>query len=64
MDERYFLHRYKASSHAAVVGGVLMGGWFLYQHIAHHQQRWDIIAIMGAMALTKLGFLLYYRLTD
>ena len=64
MDERYFLHRYKASSHAGVVGGVLMGGWFLYEHLANGHLRWDIAVIMGAMALTKLGFLFYYRQTD
>jgi len=29
LDERYFLHRYKATSHAGVVMAVLMGGVML-----------------------------------
>lgn len=61
MDERYVLHRYKSTSHAGVVGGVLMGLWFLYENWAHHRLRWDIGAIMLVMALVKIGSLIYYR---
>jgi hypothetical protein len=62
MDERFVLHRYKSTSHAAVVGGLLLGGWFLYEFYAHRRLRWDIGAILLAMAATKTGALLYYRL--
>ena len=43
-DERYVLHRYKATSHAAVVGAVLLGGFFLY----------DFLALLYAVKLRRL----------
>ncbi len=64
MDERFVLHRYKSTSHAAVVGGVALGGWFLYQFYGHHQVRWDLFIILAAMAVTKLSALVWYRLRD
>ena len=64
VDERFWMHRYKATSHAAVVGGVLMGGWFLWEHLANQRLRWDIAVIMGAMAVTKLAVLAWYRFRD
>lgn len=63
-DERYHLHRYKATSHAAVVAGAMLGGWFGYQMLAHGQARWDLAVIMLAMVVTKLGALLWYRYRD
>jgi hypothetical protein len=64
IDERYLLHRFKAASHAAVVGGVLLGGLFLYDFLARDLLRWDIAIVMAAMAATKLGALAYYRRYD
>ncbi len=64
MDERFMLHRYKSTSHACVVGSVLMGAWILYERFAHHQTRWDLLIILGAMAVTKLSFMLWYRHKD
>ncbi len=61
IDERFVLHRYKATSHAAVVGGVLLGGLFLYDFLARDVLRWDIAIVMAAMAVTKLGVLAWYR---
>ncbi len=63
-DERFQQHRFKSTSHAAVVGGVLAAGWFLYEHFAHGQFRWDLMSILLAMALTKIGAMVYYRLRD
>jgi hypothetical protein len=64
IDERYVLHRYRATSHAAVVGGVLLGGLFLYEFFTHDALRWDIAVVLAAMAVTKLGVLAYYRWFD
>ena len=64
IDERYVLHRYKATSHAAVVGSVLLGGFFLYDFLARDLLRWDIAIVMTVMAVTKLGALVYYRRVD
>ncbi len=64
MDERFIMHRYKSTSHAGVVGAVLMGAWFMYERLAQHQNRWDLLIILGAMAVTKQSLLLWYRHKD
>jgi hypothetical protein len=64
VDERFVLHRYKSTSHAAVVGGVALGGWLLFQFYAHHQLRWDLLIILAMMAVTKMSALAWYRLRD
>lgn len=64
LDERFARHRYRSTSHAAVVGGVALGGWFLYQYFARDTLRLDILAILAAMAVTKLGSMVYYHFSD
>ena len=64
IDERYLMHRLRSTSLAGVVGAVLMGVWFLYQLYGKQVHRWDLLVILGAMALVKLGAILYFRLTD
>lgn len=64
LDERYFTHRYKATSHAAVVGALVAGGWFIYEILANDQIRWDLASILAAMALTKLAAMIYFRWKD
>jgi len=64
IDERYVLHRYKATSHAAMVGAVSLGGLLLYDFLARDVLRWDLFFVMAVMAVTKLGALVYYRRSD
>ena len=64
MDERFFMHRFKSTRLAMVVGLVLMVGWFNYDYFANDVMRWDLFVIVLAMAVTKLGAMLYYRLTN
>jgi hypothetical protein len=64
IDERFLMHRLKATSLASIVGAVAMGGWFMYSMIVLDERRYDLLAIMLVMAVTKLGALLYYRRTD
>ncbi len=64
LDERFLMHRYKSTSHAAVAGSVAMGGWFLYQQWGRGVLRWDIMAILTLMAVVKVGAMLYYRRFD
>ncbi|MBN1827088.1 MAG: hypothetical protein JW958_12595 [Candidatus Eisenbacteria bacterium] len=61
IDERFLMHRLKSTSLAAVVGGVGMGGWALYNLYGRHVMRWDLMIILLAMAIVKIGALLYYR---
>jgi hypothetical protein len=64
IDERFLLHRFKATSHAAVVGAVLLAGFFYYDLMARELFRTDIAITLGAMAVTKLAAMLYYRRTE
>lgn len=64
IDERYLAHRWRATSHAAVVGAIMTGGWLLYEHLARETFRWDLASILAAMALTKLTTMIYYRFSD
>lgn len=64
LDERYLLHRYKATSHAGVVMAVLVAGFFLYHHLHNQEFRWDLLIPLIAGAVTKLVAMVYYRRTD
>lgn len=64
LDERTALHRYKSTSFAGSACGVMLGGWFLYQYYAQDVVRTDILVILIATAVIKVGFLAYYRLRD
>jgi hypothetical protein len=64
MDERYILHRFKSTRLATLVGAVLMGLWFNYELWANDVWRLDLLVILGAMAVTKVAALLYYRYTN
>jgi hypothetical protein len=64
MDERFKMHRFKSTSHAAVVGAVLMGGWYFYSLVSYDVRRMDILAIMTAMAVTKIAVMIFYRMRD
>jgi hypothetical protein len=63
-DERFIMHRYYSSRLALVVGVVLIAIWFNYELLANDQLRVDLAIIAGAMALTKLGAMVYYRSTQ
>ena len=64
MDERFIMHRYRSTRLATIVGVVLMGGWANYELFVNHVLRWDLLIIMAAIALVKVGAMIYYRLTN
>jgi hypothetical protein len=61
LDERYFLHRYKATSHAGVVMAMLVAGLFIYHQLHDHVIRWELAAILAAGVVTKVIAMIYYR---
>jgi hypothetical protein len=63
MDERFIMHRYISTRWAVMVGVVLMAAWVNYEYIVNHALRVDLLVILGAMLVTKLGVMIYYRLT-
>lgn len=64
MDERFYLHRYKSSSHAGMVAAAGMAGLFFYDLITKDAIRWDMMILLGAMVVTKFSFLFYFRRFD
>jgi hypothetical protein len=58
MDERFILHRLRSTRWAAIMGVILMAAWTIYEF------HWELIIIMGAMAVTKWIAMLYYRKAD
>jgi hypothetical protein len=63
-DERFIMHRYYSTRLAMIVGSIMIAAWFGYELLANHHLRLDLVIISGAMALTKLAAMLYYRITD
>ena len=63
-DERFIMHRYYSSRLALVVGMALIAIWFNYELLANDQLRVDLVIIAGAMGLTKVGAMAYYRTTQ
>jgi hypothetical protein len=63
LDERYFLHRCKATSHAGIVMAVLVAAFFLYGRLHDQVFRWDLFIPLLAGALTKVVAMVYYRRT-
>jgi low affinity Fe/Cu permease len=63
-DERFIMHRYRSTRLAMVVGVVMMVLWFNYELIVNQNLRWDLAIILGAMVVTKLAAMLYYRATN
>ena len=63
-DERFLMHRLKSTRLAAIVGLVMIAGWFAYEAYAHQVYYWHLLVIATAMAVTKLAAMAYYRWTD
>ena len=64
MDERFIMHRYKATRLAIFVGVVIMGALFFREYIINRTIRYDLFVTMLAMAVAKVGAMIYYRRTN
>lgn len=63
-DERFVIHRYKSTSHAAVVGALFLAGLLLRDYWSLGLLRWDLGIPLVAMALTKLAAMAWYHFRD
>ena len=63
IDERFLEHRRRSTSIASLVGAVVAYGIFLYRLLVNHVISWDLFAVIAAMALVKVGMMVWYRLT-
>jgi len=64
LDERYFMHRLRATSLAGIVGGILASLMFVYRFFVDGVTSWDLLGVAVTIAVVKVGALLYYRATD
>lgn len=64
VDERFIVHRFKATRLAVAVGLALMAALFFHEAFARDRIRWDLLVIILAMAVTKVCALLYYQRTN
>lgn len=64
IDERFISHRFKSTSHAAVVGAGLLAFFLLRDYYGRGLLRFDLLITMSAMAATKVVAMLYYRWTE
>jgi len=64
LDERFVMHRFKSTRFAVLVGTILMFAIFTYHVMKHDVIRWDLFAVMLAMALAKVGAMIYFRRTN
>jgi len=64
IDERFLMHRLRATSLASIVGVALTMGFFIYHWIHDHVWKWELFSIGLTMAAVKQGLMAYYRLKD
>jgi len=64
VDERFVMHRFKATRLATLVGTALLFGFFTYALVVDKTIRWEYMIVMTAMAVTKMGALFYFRKTN
>ncbi len=62
-DERFIMHRYYSTRISMMVGIILIVAWFSYELLVNNLLRWDLAIIAGAMAITKILAMLYFRAT-
>jgi hypothetical protein len=63
-DERFITHRLRSTRFSVLVGTIVIFGIFTYNIVKHDVIRWDLFAIMLAMALAKVGAMIYLRRTN
>jgi hypothetical protein len=63
-DERFAAHRLRATSAAAIAGGVLALGLFVYHGWFDRVWRWELLAVGVTMALVKQGLMAWYHFTN
>jgi hypothetical protein len=61
-DERFIMHRLRSSRFALIVMVVVTAVWFEFELMVNEQIRWDLLIILSASAIAKLGSMIYYRL--
>jgi hypothetical protein len=64
VDERFLIHRLRATSIAGISCAMLALVLFLYRYYFDHVVRWDLLAVAVTNVAVKLGVMAWYSLTD
>lgn len=60
-DERFLLHRLKASRFGLIAGLLTILALFFYHVMAGDPPPWDLAAVAAAMAAGKVGAMIYFK---
>ena len=63
-DERTREHQRRSTSAAAIAGVLIAFALLEYRVLVQHRIPWDLIAVIYAMGLTKVGLLRWYQLKN
>lgn len=61
IDERFLLHRLRATRFALILGLITIGGWLFSEALVNDAIRWDYLIVIGVISAGKIGAMLYYR---
>jgi hypothetical protein len=64
LDERFFTHRQRSTSHAGVAAAVLAVVLFEFRYYVQGVLNWDLLAIGITFVVIKLSLMTFYYLTD
>ncbi len=63
-DERFLVHRLRATSVAAMAGGGLAMALFAWHCWADHVWNWELFSVGLTMAVVKQGLMFWYCRTN
>ena len=63
-DERFSIHRLKATRLAAIAGAAVAGGWYLFYFWTRHELHQDLLSVLLVMIVVKFATIAYYRTTN
>ena len=64
IDERFFRHRQRSTSMAAIVGAWVAAGLLAYRYYAQGIWSWDLFAVLLTLAVVKLALMTWFFLTE
>ncbi len=64
IDERFFRHRQRSTSMAAIVGAWVAAGLLIYRYYAQGIWSWDLFTVLVTLAAVKLALMVWYYLTQ
>ena len=64
IDERFFRHRQRSTSIAALVGAWVAAGLLAYRYFAQGIWSWDLFAVLVTLGAVKMVLMVWFFLTE